>query len=339
MPPASKRQRDGSRSAASGGEGNIAKASKAVKRTSSKRAAPLATFADLPEELRLQVLDLACYRHATKEELESSTIDSSLLFRIDFATIVRLALVSRYFHDTLLPVLWSHVKLTRPSHLAAFHRALTATPSRALLVKSLHLGPLEDLPEGWWPFRWQEAEDDDDEPYALFRCSLTKRDEALGLLPRWCSPGMEWAYELPSHTCQERRVADAIRTTLRGVGVEHDSPSGFVDRQGNSIGIVRNPTLTTTAPRRTHELTGHGLVPSPCSAQNEWTIRLFEAQGVLDVYLREMRRIEDAEKRSVSSLKPKKRRKKNAAVPSYLQNAVVASAATTHAWYSWVSPA
>lgn len=222
--------------------------SKRLDLLTSKAAATLTSLIDfwrLPQELRTFTLELACYLPLTKEDAASSS-SSDWHLHLDAPTVASLALVSREFYTTFNPLLYSRVRLTRPSELSSFHDALTSCPSNAEHVTSLHLGPLSDLASGWWPISTRgEASNEDDpndsdpqrlRPVVHFKTSLTTRDEARGLLPKWAKPERDWAYKRPPQDCQERAVCKAIKAALREVDVDLYDP--LTDADGMAIGIV-----------------------------------------------------------------------------------------------------
>lgn len=213
-----------------------------IVRGSPSSAGSLATFVDLPFELRTTILDLATQRRPKAGDPVSGS-ESRERLRIDYGTIFSLSLVSRHFHHTLSPLLWRHVKLTRPSALISFRQSLIADPRKATLVKSLHIGPVRQLPQGWWPARYKEPGEHDwqsDEPIDLLKTSLSKHEGHL--LPRWCKPGNEWAYSLPARSCQGAAVNGAIYSALDAAGVTIGDPEyhdgTLLDEKGHPIGIV-----------------------------------------------------------------------------------------------------
>lgn len=153
--------------------------------------------------------------------------------------VASLTVVSRHFYSLFNPMLWRHVRLTRPSTLIQFHNALESRPSNGALVRSLHVGELEDLAEGWWPCWCEINPNDPNEGVVHLKTSLTSRDEALGLLPRWCQPEQSWTYEEPPFDCHDRAIFEAIDLACAGMQV-HTFYNGveFVDDGFQPINIV-----------------------------------------------------------------------------------------------------
>lgn len=241
MPP---RKHQRAASDPSSNAGPSVKASKIVKVEKSD-ALPRATFQDLPFELRKTILDLACSRSPSKDDKDDKDANANAAprIRLDSNTLFNLILVSREFYATLKPNLWRHVKLVRPSQLAEFRDALVRHPANSELVQSLHIGPLSDLPPGWWPVRPKRADQEwlgDDGSWMLFRTGLTKCDEALR--PLWCRPDKEWATCIPARTCEGGAATEAIRVALLVVDISLGdpvhNPGWLSDWRGESLDIV-----------------------------------------------------------------------------------------------------
>lgn len=216
-----------------------------IVRADTDNPSSLATFVDLPFELRTTILDLASQRRLKSGEAVSGS-EARERLRLDYGTLFALSLTSRELNGFVSPLLWRHVKITRPSALFEFRQALIHDPSKAELVKSLHVGPVRALPKGWWPARYKDPDQHDalpDEPIDLLKTSLGKWDEEL--LPRWCKPAKEWAYSLPPRTCQGGAINKIIYAALHAVrvGVGHpDMVETFGDGRGGYLGIVRATT-------------------------------------------------------------------------------------------------
>lgn len=105
-------------------------------------------FGDLPHEVRDRILWATCGQdgHGNRTSGAGPLTDCT---RIAAA----LALVCRNLHGQVLPLLYAIVRLSRPSALATFNRTLTARPALGRLVKRLHIGPEEALPQDWWPLQ------------------------------------------------------------------------------------------------------------------------------------------------------------------------------------------
>lgn len=103
------------------------------------------SFWHLPYELRHLIILTACSspglpRHTTVGRSADCT-----------TTMLALLQTARVFYPVIVPLLYSHVRLTRPSALKSFQQTLAARPSLGRLVKALHIGPDEPLPGDWLP--------------------------------------------------------------------------------------------------------------------------------------------------------------------------------------------
>lgn len=256
MPPTLRPRGNRSRDVIETNGDDLSRPSKSAKRDRGD-AAPTATFWHLPEEIRSIVLHLACSRRRNDvdDEDDISTVHRTWRIRLDVPTTARLARVSRDFHKTFNDALWSHVRIDRPSTLAAFHRAVWDKPELGKRIKSLHIGPTSGLPKGGWPFRWYTEADGLDPgclPNALFRTGLTSTDEAADRLPRWCPPDEEWAYEFLPHGCRDRHVDAALRKALRDIVVEPDFGEDFGPGAREKLGIVSHGILAHTIGSHAH---------------------------------------------------------------------------------------
>lgn len=72
---------------------------------------------------------------------------------IDSPTTLSLALVSRSFHSQVDQVLYSHIRITRPSALLHLQRTLVSRPQLGRIMKSLWVGPDDHLKSDWWPLK------------------------------------------------------------------------------------------------------------------------------------------------------------------------------------------
>lgn len=281
--------------------------------SSNAAAAPsLAGFWQLPQELRTLIFDLACHSQL-KAGKTASNISGARLLCLDSRVVAKLALISREFHATFNPQLYSRVYITRPSVLKAFLQGLLLSPPNASLVDSLHLGPASALVKEGWPIsikregavdETNEARPERHKSVVLIKTSLSKRDNAQGLLPRWAEPDRDFAVRQPPQNCQERAVAAAIDVALDTIDI--NPWEELSNARGQHINIV---SVCRIQQSRLHPLDAQNptTILSP-PAQDRWTMRLFELQAVLDLYLGAMRRIEEAGKYRVQSWRSKKKR-------------------------------
>lgn len=105
----------------------------------------LSGFWLLLRKLRSHILTLAC---TTTRRPHQSTKGRSTDCT---ETICRLALASRHFYALMIPFLWQHIRITRPSELKILQAAVANRPSLGQFVRSLHIGADNELPDDWWP--------------------------------------------------------------------------------------------------------------------------------------------------------------------------------------------
>lgn len=220
---------------------------------SSKRETTLPSLWTLPEEIRAYIFRLVCSRGHQEEGAESSVEGKDAAARsfygwrvdLDIKTVCSLTLVSRDFNAYFTPLLYAHVRLSKPSSLTQFHASLLSRPSNGLLVKSMHLGPLNDLHENYWPVRWvsyddetslQSDEDEDDRTTVLFRSGLTEKEALLS--PQWCEGDQDFAYLEEAEEAGEQAANNALREAFRKIGINPNEGSSH-DQDGKLIGIVR----------------------------------------------------------------------------------------------------
>lgn len=169
------------------------------------RPSPLTNFplTDLPQEVQGWIIELAC-RLPFMSSASFSSPDSShpgeglpvpfaadsfdskpTHFDIDSPATLSLALVSRSFHSQVDQVLYSHIRITRPSALLALQRTLVARPQLGRIIKSLWVGPDDQLETNWWPLQKEDTRGlDDGAPIAWLSSSLSWLHEGH-LIPLW----------------------------------------------------------------------------------------------------------------------------------------------------------
>lgn len=196
------------------------------------QAASFPKFALLPREIRVHILELAC-------QLPKSTItadSTSLSTCFDTSTTLNLAVVSVECHAVAVATLYRHVRLTRVSSLRRFHHALT-TRAKQLpqLVKSLHIGPEEELPDGTWPIVYDDEDNEDDmeDPDLYILTSLSEGEEHLR--PIWCQPQHSFGLK-SAQTCAEWSIARAVRAARLSIDVDLHRKQR--DTKGSNIGLV-----------------------------------------------------------------------------------------------------
>ncbi|PWN25400.1 hypothetical protein BDZ90DRAFT_268270 [Jaminaea rosea] len=263
---------------------------------SNSHAASLANFWFLPEELRIYIIDLACYVEPVKatsveRKGKASTNTTKSRSGRDVNVLASLALVSRRFNSCITPLLYRMIKITRPSELATFYKCLALRPDNGAYIRDLHLGPIEDLAENWWPTETIFADENGEtleDPVLLLRTSLSSAEEEV--TPRWCEPNatFEWGDTARGRNCQDTAVNDALKAAVHyarsdGKGLCLISPYGESVRM-----VSRAQCAASLSCKLTRK-----LLPRICNMKNDWAMRVLRIRACLDLYLMEMRRIED----------------------------------------------
>lgn len=231
----------------------------------SRTRAPLASFASLPLELRQLIVDLAYHSPSPV----SSYSFSLSPFEVGTGTMYNLALVCREFNAQVTPLLWATVAITRPSALYALHQALLASPERAKMITSLHIGPQDALPSYWWPLSrtvvdaYQYTAGLGPESGFTSHWIATSLDKTL--LPSGCVSREAWRWDRSTPGCRGAAIWEALEVIKATRGLDFRA-HGY-----------HSPT--TIAP-------------------------VFEAQAALDLYLGAIRRREEEDPGLVKLAKP-----------------------------------
>lgn len=176
------------------------------------------------------------------------------LNHLDVKTTQKLMLICKDLHLVAAALLYKNVRVTRPSILAELVQTLKARPELGAMIKNLHLGAHCSLDPSWWPIENLHYWYN-----PRFMTSLT--DEKL--LPRWCCLHHDFMPKHPRYTYdhRERAVVAAVEAAQRAFGVDVDGRSW------------------SCAPQL------FGSLP--------WLAGVLEVQAAMDLYLIEMRRLED----------------------------------------------
>lgn len=177
----------------------------------------------------------------------------------DVATGRNLALTARCFLHLANACLWSAIRITRISVLTSLAKAIAARPELGRRIKSLHAGPDDELDQLHYPYR-QEGEGRNIQgryhaPASFISTSLRSAEETK-LLPSWCSPGQEWPL---TPYVDEAPIFRCER--VKAVAQAVQSAQRGLGIRGGQVHLVEEDYLLQTA---------------------------------LDLYLMNMRRIEDA---------------------------------------------
>lgn len=229
-------------------------------------AGPLSfdAFLAMPEEIRSLILELA-YSHPSSTN-DASDSSGASIESLDAATTINLACSSRWFNVQATLRLYTHVAITRPSALASLQRAIALRPQLGRLIKSLHIGAWDPLPESWYPLRSRPGfVDDKGNPHPTTTLILTSLSNTEDL-PEGCTPGQGWSFEHPG---LDRRSMALSRVLLAA------QKSLDVDLRG-----MHNWWFSVSKQK------------------------LFLVQAALDLYLIAMRRFEKREDRSADLASP-----------------------------------
>lgn len=202
-------------------------------------------FMDLPNELKMRIVEIACHPVATRTANDDASSGSNTPAAstslpspsiLDIPTALNLALVSREIYSEVISILYTNISITRPSALIRLQHTLAARPALGRIVRSLHVGPSKASSDFWEPMINNFAMRGRGLVNQLF-CSLSG-PEAEALLPIWCDPDRRWTLEngLYPQDCQEAAVFDAIR--VAGWALNVNPCDQWHDLAGVEIGIV-----------------------------------------------------------------------------------------------------
>lgn len=202
----------------------------------------LSAFFSLPVELQQRIISLAC------RSADSSHPSQQLA--LHYPTVFNLLCASRTLNDLAIPVLYAHIRASKPSKLLGLYKTLLIHPERGALIKSLHLGPDDELPPSHWPLRHRL--EDEEKGYPLDRgviwlqTSLQDAESTGGpgedgsggsLAPRWCQPNHQICLDNPRPICQGYALHQATRRALSALDVDpYKRASGWYR---SNIGLVR----------------------------------------------------------------------------------------------------
>lgn len=149
----------------------------------------------LPAELLDTVIHLAC--QSTAGALGSAD-------NIDYRTTLSIALVSRQLYNSVVPLLYTHVRLTKPSDLVFYARTAATRPDLTKLTKSLWMGPDENHMEArdHWPLNTQGTG---------MRSSITDPEK----LPIGVKIGTCWSFAPGLPVGLEEWIVEAARDVIR----------------------------------------------------------------------------------------------------------------------------
>lgn len=179
---------------------------------------------------------------------------------LDYETIYSLMLTGRHIHIYGARLLYRTIRITKPSMLAELVFALISRPELGALIQTMHLGPERHHEREWWPMAEHGIGLPDVRSGEVRLICTSLEDEEV--LPRWC--GARRCFVLNSRGEVDHRDAAVLRA---------------VEAAEQAFGI------DLKRPRYSH--TGEEI------GSTHWLVGILEIQSVLDLYLIELRRMED----------------------------------------------
>lgn len=181
-----------------------------------------------------------------------------------------LAAVSRSCNATVTKLLYGQIRITRPSSLCQLHATLTRRPDLAALVTSVYLGPDAELVKHAWPIVMAK-EQHGDWPELYIKNSLSGLRSEASLLPLWCKPGAKVRLSNPqSHDGKGKAIHEAMAAAMKALDVEPWRRRFSWSKAKIGLG--------------------------------QWTARLLLLQAALDLFLMQMRRVEDGQGRAAAQV-------------------------------------
>lgn len=183
-------------------------------------AAPFALL-NLPREIQLHIVAMACQpEHGTQR------------------TALDLLRVSRQISALVIPILYTHLRVTSPSSLFSLYKTLLAHPERGTMILSLHLGPDEELRPSHWPTVERNKD-------LFLRPSLDQYDGDDDLVPKWLPSGWDISLSQPPATdCRGKALAAALDVAMRTLNV--DPFKQLTGKDGNDIKLVSKGATCTS---------------------------------------------------------------------------------------------
>lgn len=172
----------------------------------------------------------------------------------DYSTATSLSLASKSLNRIVQPLLLSHIIITRPSALYSLGENLAARTMSHELIKYIHIGPLEPLPADWWPLANTDFAGQGWRS-DLDRFIWFKTSLNRAALPEGYEDKQAWALDRRSIGCREAAIHDAL-----------DAAQGYYRIDLRSEALSESSTRVEA---------------------------VLEVQAALDLYLQEVRRLEE----------------------------------------------
>lgn len=190
----------------------------------------LSAFFGLPRELQVRIAELSC--RAYKDAIWRSELD------LHDDNALNLLCTSRYFHALVTPIFYAHIRATRPSALVSLFKTVAAHPERGSMIRSLHLGPDDELDRSHWPLKTREGK-------LYLRSSLhchlgtlfySTRFNDQDLEPKWHYENWEVSLTEAAPHCRGRAIFAALQAAELALDVRPSEPGR--GRSGCDIGLV-----------------------------------------------------------------------------------------------------
>lgn len=205
---------------------------------------------DLPAEIVWCIVEVACH--------DSPRSRKGSMAGLDPDTVLKLSLVNREVYHHVRTIQYRIIKITSLSALYALHQTLLARPELGKLIKSLHVGPCDTLPPGWWPLAraFDSKAPFRKGPYTWIMSSLKASQ-----LPSHCQERQAWPVNRSLHTsCRDCAVHEALKA------VQKDLDVNLLREDHSHCGLFIGST---------------------------WLTRVFKCQAALDLWLAAVKRLED----------------------------------------------
>lgn len=204
----------------------------------------LTGFWRIPRELQQRILALSCQAPTLpRRTMVGRSFDCS-------ETTLRLMHTSKFFYVFATPLLYKHIRITRPSILVQLQRTLASRPALGQLVRSLHIGADAALSTDWFPMRSLGC---GDRSHVSFRLNVGE------YIDKW-----DGHFQEPEvgHSDEQDPAIEALEAAF----------------------VSASQCMNVKLGRSALDYSGLGI------GSDAWHIRIFEVQAAVELYCFEMRR-------------------------------------------------
>lgn len=169
------------------------------------------------------ILELAYSLNIPSDSVSGASTSLSDRDSFDAATTINIACTSRWFNVQATIRLYTHVAITQPRALASLQRAISLRPQLGRLIKSLHVGAWDPLPESRHPLRARQAYVDDhgnQQPATTVLSHSLRSDSEAKLLPEGYTSASEWSFEHPDLDPRSMAISRAIVAAQQSLGID-----------------------------------------------------------------------------------------------------------------------